>query len=147
MQIKEFTLPNEEKLHRAIYGSLNREGREEGGLLSQLHVEDVKDVPGDAILAEYDKLGGLILKGKYKVKLGSFYDFKNRCPRKKPEVLLVFRVEGENVELPADEPIPLEIQASEIVRERKAKKNVAEAVAKEKKVKKAKKKVLEEDEE
>lgn len=38
----------------------------------------------DALLAEYDKRGGLIMKDGQKIATGSFYDFKLRKPRPEP---------------------------------------------------------------
>lgn len=146
MTVDKFTLTNEEKLHRAIYGSLDREGRETGGLLSKLGLESVDEIPEDQLLAEYDRLGGHILQGKYKIKTGSFWDFKNKCPKKKPDPTITIRVEGEEVEFPADKPVPLEVQASEIVRERKTKKKLGQVVEKTKKVKKTKRETLEDEE-
>jgi hypothetical protein len=36
---------------------------------------------GEEILAEYDKLAGLIHKNGVKVETGSFWDFENRCAK------------------------------------------------------------------
>jgi len=65
---------NKEKLDRVINGSTGSDGRLVGGL--------GKDASKDEILAEYDKLGGLIkTKDGQKVETGSFYDFKNHCAK------------------------------------------------------------------
>lgn len=45
------------------------------------------------ILAEYDRLGGLITYEGAKVKMGSFYDFKAKKPVEKPQPKIVRKVE------------------------------------------------------
>jgi len=134
--IKGYTLVNSEKLDRAVNGTVGREGRLYGGI-----GEKASD---EAKLAAYDKLGGLIKKGKNKVKIGSFYDFEKRKPREKPDVKLVFRgLEGEEIVLDEGEEKPIEVIAAEKIQEKKnKKKNKKEAdkrvaKAKAKKVKKA----------
>ena len=113
MVIKEYTLVNEEKFDRAVNGSMSAEGKLFGGVGENASDEEK--------LAEYDRLGGLILKGKYKVKTGSFYDFSKRAPRSKPEVIFVFRdLEGDEVEVPEGEEIPLEVKAAEVKKVKKA---------------------------
>lgn len=116
-----YELVNEEKANRAIYGMIGPEGSSQGGV-----GEGASD---EAVIVEYDRLGGLIKKGKYKVKTGSFYNFPKKKAHVKPEVVFVFRVDGEVVEIGADEEIPLEVKASETVKEKKA----AKAGKKEKK--------------
>lgn len=107
MQIKEFTLANEEKLNRAINGSMGALGKLVGGV-----GEDASD---EVKLAEYDKLGGLVLKGKYKVKSGSFYDFEKGAARKVPDITLVLTdFNGNQVEIKDGEDIPLEVKAAEL---------------------------------
>lgn len=118
--VEGYTLHNEDKLNRAIYGTQNQKMEIRGGV-----GEDATD---GEILAEYDRLGGLITKGKYHVKMGSFYDFKKRAPRAIPEVIFTFRVDGEIVEIAEGEEIPLDVQASEMATERKAAKAVGKAV-------------------
>ncbi len=101
-----FTFANHEKLHRAIHGSMTSRGQEVGGV-----GEDADPV---ALLAEYDRLGGLILKNGRKVKTGSFYDFEKRKPRAKPEIVLVLKsVEGGMIEVADGEEIPVEARAAE----------------------------------
>lgn len=93
----DYLLVNAEKLDRAINGVVGHGGVMMGGV--------GKDADEQTILAEYDRLGGLILKKNggvaydedeegnetekpvdVKVATGSFYDFKARRPRTKPEV-------------------------------------------------------------
>src|SRR4051812_18076156 len=139
-----FSLVNLEKLDRAIHGLPGRDATTIGGL---------PENPSDAaILAEYDRLGGLIMKAKNKVKTGSFYDFKLRQPRSEPEVLLIFKdIYGNTVELPPNAPKPIEVEAAEKIAENKKAKadEVAEAKAAKKAAatKKPKKPVEDEDEE
>ena len=64
---------NHEKLDRVINGTIGKDGRLFGGL--------GKNASPEAVLAEYDKLGGGIKKDGRKVAMGSFYDFDNKCPQ------------------------------------------------------------------
>lgn len=129
MKIGSYTLANADKVDRAINGTVVSQGRLTGGVGA--------DAKPAAILAEYDRIGGLILKdGKYKVKTGSFYDIKGKKPHAKPKPKLVFTVNGETVEVDADKPLPLEVQAAQLADEKRAKK----AAAKRKKAVDAKKK-------
>jgi len=115
MQINGYTIANEEKMHRVIYGTVGKLGQAEGGI-----GEDASD---EAKLAAYDKLAGLILQGKNKVKTGSFYDFQKRQPRAKPEVMLVFRdLDGDEVLVPEGAEVPLEVKAAELAKKKKVKK-------------------------
>lgn len=129
MQINEFTLVNEEKLHRVLHGV---EGTENKGL---------GDNPSDAaILAEYDKLGGLILgKENSKVKTGSFYDFKNKGAHKEPKVVYTFRINGRETEVADGELVPLEVKAA-VKAEEEARQEAAQDEENEGKVKKPRKK-------
>lgn len=95
MNIGEFVLENDEKVGRALNGTLTRDGKLSGGL--------DKDATDEQILAAYDKLGGLITKGGLKVKMGSFYDFPDKCPREVAEVTFMAEIEGEIVEVTEDE--------------------------------------------
>ena len=134
-KLKGFTLVSEDKLNRAVYGAEGPEGRLSGGV--------GEDASAETILAAYDKLGGLIYKGKSKVKTGSFYDFENKKPRKKPEVTLVFRdLRGRKVELGENEAVPIEVQAAEKMKEEEAEESRTAAgkkAAKKKAAEKAKK--------
>lgn len=70
---REFVLAFEPKIHRAIYGN------EKGGGVGI-------DASDEALLAEYDRLGGLITMNGKKVKTGTFYDFRKAEPIEKPEL-------------------------------------------------------------
>lgn len=102
-----FDLVGEDKVRRVIEGESNDKGEIVGGLGI-----DAKPL---AILATYDKKGGLI-KGKEgsKVKTGSFFDFKTKTARKKPEITYVFRFNGKEVEYKEGDEKPLEIKAAEM---------------------------------
>lgn len=114
MKLGNYTVANEEKLNRAIFGSMSSEGKLVGGVGEEA-ADEVK-------LAAYDKLGGLIKAGKYKVKTGSFWDFEAKKPRKEPKVLLVLKdLEGNTVEIPEGEAIPVEVQAAEKIADNKEK--------------------------
>lgn len=108
---KGYILVNADKLHRAIYGSIGDKGRVDGTGAGE-------NASAEEILVAYDRLGGLILKGKAKVKPGCFYDFEKKVAFKKPEVILVFRdLKGRAVELEEGDEIPVEVQAAEKIRE------------------------------
>lgn len=106
---------NEEKVNRAIFGSMTSGGVLKGGV-GENAIDEVK-------LAQYDKLGGAILEGTSRVKMGSFWDFQKNCMREKPEVIYTFRdLEGDKVEIPKGEEVPIAVKAAEISRVAKAKK-------------------------
>jgi len=115
MQILGFTIANGEKWDRAVNGTVHREGKLSGGV-GENATDEVK-------LAAYDKLGGLVMKGKNKVKMGAFYDFEKKTPREKPEVVFIFRdLEGTEIEVPEGEELPIEVRAAEMVKAKKVKK-------------------------
>lgn len=107
MNIGQFQLVNEEKVQRAIYGSVGKGGAMTGG---------VGENAGDAVvIAEYDRLGGLVLKEGEKVKTGSFYDFQAKVPRETPDVVLLYTVNGRIVEVPDGAPLPVSVRAAQMV--------------------------------
>lgn len=118
--INGFQIENAEKLERVVYGNMGRGSELVGGL--------GVDADPELVLANYDKLAGFITKDGVKVKTGSFWDFKAKAPRKTPEVMFIFNIGGDNVEV--DDPTNLH-KAIEVVG--KARKE------KEEKIKKAKK--------
>ena len=89
LKLGEYTLANADKFERAVNGTVIDQGAVKGGV--GVDATDAEKI------AEYDRLGGLILKGKYKVKMGSFYDFKGKKPHAKATPVLVFKVDGEDV--------------------------------------------------
>lgn len=112
MQIGKFELVNEEKVERALNGTVGQSGIVHGGIRKEDGSFDEAD-----LLAEYDKLGGLIQSGTDKVKTGSFYDFKNRRALAKPNVVFTFFVNGKFVEVKDGVELPGEVKAAKIVAE------------------------------
>lgn len=107
MIVNGFELGNEEKLQRVVSGSLTADGSMIGGL--------GEDADPNAVLAAYDKLGGLITKNGDRVKTGSFYDFKAKEARKKPEVVYVFRIGNKETDVPEGTELPGEVRAARIL--------------------------------
>ncbi len=144
MQINEFILQNDEKVNRAIHGVSTRAGVTKGGVGEE--PKDEKDVPAwqKAVIAEYDRLGGLILKDNAKVKTGCFYDFEKKQPIDKPQIVVIYRVNDKDIEVKDGEPLPLAVRAA-----KQADEEAAEEVAGKKasKGKTAKKKSKAEDDE
>lgn len=95
--IEGFVLENEDKIERVIMGDMGRSGSLEGGIGE----EESRENPS-LVLARYDRLAGFITKDDVKIKTGSFWDFKKKAPREKPEIMFIFNVGGENVEV--DDP-------------------------------------------
>lgn len=132
MEIKGYTLINDEKVDRAINGWIDKNGDLSGGV-----GEDASD---EVKLAAYDRIGGLIRnKNGDKVKNGCFCDYKESkkvnkpVPYENPKVILEFNVQKivkkniarEVVEVPENEELPMEIQverkAQEQIKEREGK--------------------------
>lgn len=114
MIVKGFTLVNEDKITRALDGNQNEHGEFVGGIRK----EDGSYV-AEELLAEYDKLGGLIRKGEDKVRMGSFFDFKKKSPRAEAKVEFEFRVNGEVIYVPAEEEKPNKVKAVQIAEKAK----------------------------
>lgn len=108
MNIDGYILENPTKVERAINGTPTANGGTNGGV----------GVDGN-ILAEYDRIGGLITKNGRKVKTGSFFDFKANKVKKNPDVVFLIRVGDEEVEVAEGEPMPIEVQAAEILDKKK----------------------------
>lgn len=119
MDISGFTLVNEEKVERALRGTLNSMGKVAGGV--GVFNDDGELTNPEAVLVEYDRLGGLIVKEgtNDKVKNGSFYDFEKRQPRKEPVVIYVTRVDGQEIEVPEGTEEPLKVKAARIAKKKK----------------------------
>lgn len=116
-QVGSFVLVNEEKVLRAVHGSVTREGKMSGGV-----GENASD---EVLLAEYDRLGGLVLKENLKVKTGSFYDFSKKAPRAEPEVTFVTELDGDLVEVTEEEAKAIKVAKEKVAKvKRKAKKIV-----------------------
>lgn len=116
-----FQIENAEKLERVIYGTMGRGGELMGGLGLEADPE--------LVLAHYDKLAGFITKDGVKVKTGSFWDFKAKAPRSKAEVMFIFNIGGDNVEV--DDPANLH-KAIEVVGKARAEKEAKVKAAKKK---------------
>lgn len=130
MKIGEFVLENPEKVERAINGSVSSRGQMTGGVEGGAQYDKKGNlVNGEAILAEYDRLGGYITMDGYKVKTGSFWDLENNAPIEDPKPILLFNVNGDIIEFPADEKPPIEVRAAQSAAEKKAEKKAkADAV-------------------
>ncbi len=86
IEIGKYQLVSLEKLDRVINGDVGSGGKLIGGL--------GKDAPIERILAEYDKLGGLILKDGQKLETGSFYDFENKKDKIEPNIVITKKPKG-----------------------------------------------------
>lgn len=130
MQIGKFTLLNEEKIERALNGAQQSDSTRVGGVGNGAYKDgDVWKREGEelgdkevvsleaALLAEYDRLGGLIKKGTDKVKVGSFYNFKSKKPHEKPVATFVFMINGKEVEVKDGEEVPLKVKAAQLLAE------------------------------
>lgn len=104
-KVKGYQLLNAEKVERALFGQPVNGGTK-GGIAKEDGSYD-----DDALLAEYDRTGGLIRKNGDRVKTGSFYDFKKKAPREKPEIVFVFNVNRQEIEVKAGKPVPGIVQA------------------------------------
>lgn len=117
-----YVAENVEKWDRAVNGTII----DQGGLIGGVG----KDASPEAKLVAYDKLGGYITFEGRKVKTGAFWSFDDNAAVESPEPVLLFRVDGENVEVPVGAQLPIEVQASELAGKKKAGKVVSKAKAK-----------------
>lgn len=106
-----FIAENSDKWTRAIYGTVIQEGSLIGGV--------GEGATPEAKLAEYDRLGGLITKDGRKIKMGCFWNFKGKKAHETPEPVMEFKVDGETVDVPVGDAVPVEVQAAEIAGARK----------------------------
>lgn len=118
-RVKGFVLDNPDKVLRALDGTQDNHGRFVGGVRKPDGKYD-----DDELLAEYDRIGGLILKGEDKVRTGSFYDFVARTPRKEAKVEFEYRVNGDLIFVPAESEKPVKVKAAQIAKKEKAAKKV-----------------------
>lgn len=100
MKVGEYELVNDEKLDRAINGNLTQGGKLIGGV--GLEATDKQ------ILAEYDKLGGLIKKNGLKVKQGCFWDVEEKKAFKDPEVSFEISMDQSLVDVTEDEAMAID---------------------------------------
>ena len=89
-----FRMENLTKVERTVYGMATSKGLIDG---------TGEEADSATILAKYDQYGGYITQDGVKVKSGCFYDRKTRRAAVKPEVVRIVRVNGEFVEVKADE--------------------------------------------
>lgn len=136
MNVNGYELVNDEKVTRATFGTMGRMGALTGGVGEK----EAEENP-DKLIAEYDRLGGLITKNGDKVKMGSFYDFEKKKPRETPDVKILYTVNGKVIELAEDAPLPIAVraqkqsdaedaEAAETAKEAKAAKKAASKKAK-----------------
>lgn len=69
------------------------------------------------LLAEYDRLGGLITRNGQKVKTGCFYDAKAKAPFDEPKIVYLYSIGGRVVEVPEGAELPGEVRAANILAE------------------------------
>lgn len=117
LKVGDFELVNAEKVERALTGSVSGNGTKVGGV-----VKEDGSYDDAALLAEYDKLGGLIKKGGDRVVMGSFYDFKNKRPQKDPKVKFVYYVNNTFVEVEEGSELPGIVKAVKVLEKAKEKK-------------------------
>lgn len=122
-KVGKYTLVNAEKVNRALDGAPN----DRGALIGGIRKEDGSFEPAE-LLAEYDRLGGLILMGEDKVNTGSFYDFRNRKAFETPKVEFVYRVNGQEVIVPAEKETPGIVKAAKVVAKKAATKKTTKKV-------------------
>lgn len=124
-EVKGFQLVNPEKVERALYGTPDAKSVRKGGIANPTSGTFDEDL----LLAEYDKLGGLITRNGDRVKMGSFYDFGAGKPREKAEITFVYRVNGRVVEVADGVELPGSVKAAKVL----AAETKAEAKTKKKK--------------
>lgn len=106
MIINGYKLGNEDKVERALHGTIGQKGALQGGVGDEASDE--------AKIAEYDRLGGLITKDGHRIKTGCFYDFKKKVAFKDPQVVFIFRgLRGQEIEVKDGAALPMEVQAAE----------------------------------
>jgi hypothetical protein len=129
-----YELVNEEKVVRAlegtqrlngtVFGGVGEGAYKEDGVWKKVGVELTKeevDVLESKLLAEYDKLGGMIkVEGDSagKVVHGSFYDFKSKKPLEAPVVMMQYKINGQFVIIPLGKETG-EIKAAKALAEKK----------------------------
>lgn len=110
-----YTLANPEKVRRALEGSPTSRGENTGGVARPDGTFDPY-----ALLAEYDRIGGLIRRGTDKVKTGSFYDTKAKKARVEPAVVFQYLVNGEVVEVEDGQELPGIVRAARMLEGKRA---------------------------
>lgn len=111
MQLKKYILLNKNKVDRAMAGNPNSGGT----ATTKVVRKDDGSFDEAELLAYYDRLGGAILtkKEESRVKIGSFWDFKNNKPFEKPKPVLTFRINGKVVETEEEAELPNIVKAAQ----------------------------------
>lgn len=111
-----FECVNADKLERVVYGTMGRSGELEGGIGDKASSDD--------ILANYDRIAGLVRKDGTKIKTGSFWNFARgiNAPHKKPIVKYIFNVGGDEVEVDNPAELGRAMQTVEAARRQKEEK-------------------------
>lgn len=83
-----YVLCNQEKYKRVVDGVVGDKGQMIGGI--------GRDAPEEQIIAEYDRLGGLIktITTDEKIETGTFWDFQKRKPKENIEIRIEKKPEG-----------------------------------------------------
>lgn len=144
MNILGFELVNEEKIERAMHGTITRGGVLKGGVgdfqpTSEKTEEEERTMWEMKLMAEYDRLGGLVLKEGLKVKTGAFYSFETKKSRQEPVVTFITEFEGQIIEVDESEARTLKLAKEKTEKLRKKlKEKDEEGSKKSKKLKKSK---------
>lgn len=113
--VGDLELMNSEKVRRALDGTTNAKGIITGGVRKADGTFDTA-----ALLAEYDRIGGLIMRNGSKVKTGCFFDFgPAKTPFKKPVVVTIHNINGQWVEVADGDPEPDIVKAAKILEKAK----------------------------
>lgn len=106
-----YIVTSDEKVRRVLDGVPTRTGEAQGGITKPDGTFDEME-----FLAMYDKMGGGIKNANGDtVQNGSFYDYRLKKAKEKPEVMLVFRINGQEVVVPEKEEAPAIVKAARIV--------------------------------
>ena len=106
-KIGNFELVNAVKVDRALNGNLMNDGNVSGGVKKTDGTYDSLE-----LLVEYDRIGGYIKDEEgNKIKNGSFYNFKTKKAHDKPQIVRIFRINGEPVEVAEGEKTPSIVEA------------------------------------
>lgn len=123
--IGEFSLANPAKVERALNGDMMNDGSYRGGVIKDGKYDSME------LLVEYDRIGGYIKDEEgNKVKTGSFYDFKAKQAHKTPQIVRIFTINGEFIEVAEGNQTPRIVEAQKEYN--KAKEILAEDKKKEK---------------
>ena len=98
-------LANMDKVRRIVEGDTDAQGRVVPGLGEGADPMEVA--------VAYDKIAGLITgKDGAKVKMGCFWNVKEKKAQENPVVIYTFKVDGKSVDIEAEKDLPLEVKAT-----------------------------------